>query len=274
MNFHRFKSGVFAFNVLIFMLICPFFLIAQNWEIGMFGGLSNYLGDVAPDVVFSESHPCFSIFLKKNLDQYFSLGFGLSQAHISGNDKNFSYLAIQNLNFETNISEFSSQLEFNFLPFAFGLDHKKFTPYVFTGLSVFTFNPYTYYNGKKVYLDSMDTEGRVASSDKKHNYSLIQIAIPIGCGFKYNLGDRWNIGILLSYRYCFTDYLDDVSTVYADKNLLAQKNGQVSAALSDRSSQLIGTAGKQRGRADLKDWYIFSGLFISYKIKNPDCFHF
>lgn len=271
----RCKSLLHCYIVITFIIsVYPKYTHSQNWELGLFGGFSNYLGDIAPDVKLSESHPAFSIFMKKNLSQYFSLSLGISQAHISGNDQNFSYLEVRNLNFETNIFEISSQLEFNFFPFAFGLDHKRFTPYVFTGISAFKFNPVTTYNGSLVNLVDMDTEGRAASGDKGMAYSLVQFAIPVGCGFKYKLNNRMNIGVLLSYRYCFTDYLDDVSTVYYDKTVLEQKIGQESAALSDRSLNSIGKPGKQRGRPDLKDWYIFSGLFLSYKIKNPDCFKF
>ena len=276
MQYRRTFKSKYLLNCIIIGLI---FLktgdtFAQKWEMGVSGGFSNYLGDLAPDVKISESHPYFNYFIKKNLNPFFAAGISLSQAHISGSDKNFNYLAKRNLDFETNIFEASGLLEFNFFPFAFGLNPANFTPYVFTGICVFRFEPYTDYNGSKTLLKKYDTEGRMASDVNKRNYSLWQFSVPIGGGLKYKISDRFNVGINLSYRYCFTDYLDDVSTVYYDKNILYSKNGQISVDLSDRSANKIGKVGKQRGRSDLKDWYIFSGLFLSYKIKNPVCWKF
>jgi len=273
---HKYKICKNTVKIFFFFISCSIsnFQYAQDVEMGLNGGVSNYLGDLAPEITISENHPYFSLFIKKNMSQFFSISFSASQAHISGNDQNFNYLANRNLSFETNIFEISTQLEFNFFPFAFGLGHKSFTPYVFTGLSAFKFDPYVSYNGSIVKLNQLDTEAKVASGDKKHVYTTIQLALPIGGGFKYKLSDRWNIGINLSYRYCFTDYLDDVSTEYADKMLLLSKKSLLAVEMSDRSEDLIGKAGKQRGRSDIKDWYIFSGISVSYKIKNKVCFTF
>ena len=70
-------------------------------------------------------------------------------------------------------------------------------------------------------------------------------------------------------RKTFTDHLDDVSGYYPDLNELAEVNGQLAAELSWRTSELIIDADPPRagsGRGDLKDldWYIFTGIFVSY----------
>jgi hypothetical protein len=256
--------------ILIFVLSYSV-IHSQNWEMVIYSGWSNYQGDLAPEVKLLESHPYFSFLLKKNLNQYVSLGMSISQARISGDDGNFKYLGFRSLSFTTNITEIAYVYEFNFLPFAFGLDYKKFTPYVSTGIAFFKFNPYIYYAGGKYYFQKLDTEGKRSSGAKKHNYLLEQLSIPLGGGFKFRLSKSFNAGINLNYRYCFTDYLDDVSTTYPDKVLLGQKYGPVAVQLSDRSLQKVGTPGKQRGRPDLKDWYMFYGIFISYKIRNSVC---
>jgi len=241
-------------------------------------GPSNYQGDLAPDITFKETHLAGGIFLKRNSGQFFSHCLSLMEGEISGNDNNFTNLKIRNLSFQTYITELSYQLEFNFFPFSFGLQHKDFTPYVFTGLSLFYFDPQTIYNGQYIKLNNLDTEGKVAGNEQKHDYSLYQLAIPIGGGLKFSISDKIILGINVGFRSAFTDYLDDVSTTYYDKNILTKKNGKLSAELSDRSGEInnqpIGYMGKQRGRSDLKDWYIFSGIFISYKIRDAVCFQF
>jgi hypothetical protein len=262
--------------IIIFFL--PLVSFGQKWEIGLQFGPSNYQGDLAQDITFKETHTAGGIFLKKNPSQFFSHCFSLMEGEISGNDNNFTSQKIRNLSFQTSITELSYQLEFNFFPFSFGLKHEDFTPYVFTGLSLFYFNPQAIYKGQTIELNKLDTEGKVAGNQEKRNYSLYQLAIPIGGGFKFSISDKIILGINVGFRTAFTDYLDDVSTTYYDKAILTEKNSKLSAELSDRSNEInkqpIGYNGKQRGRSDLKDWYIFSGIFISYKIRNALCYQF
>ncbi len=71
-------------------------------------------------------------------------------------------------------------------------------------------------------------------------------------------------------RKTFTDYIDDVSTRYYDPALIAAKRGPSAAFLSDPS---IGTdlnytnVGRQRGNPTTKDWYNFSGIALTIKLK-------
>lgn len=56
----------------------------------------------------------------------------------------------------------------------------------------------------------------------------------------------------------FTDYLDDVSTVYPDKTLLLAKRGQTAVELSDRSLiDGLGAKDRQRGDSKGNDSYSF-----------------
>jgi hypothetical protein len=269
---------IFRFVYLPIIILFPIIVSAQRWELGFEIGPSNYQGDLAPDISLKETHLSGGLFFKKNLSPYFSSCFGLNQGQISGNDKNIASLKIRNLSFQSNITEIFYQLEFNFLPFSLGLNSKRFTPYTYCGISLFRFEPKALYNNQLIKLQPLDTEGRKMSNKKKSVYSLYQVAIPIGGGFKFNLSEKFIIGVNLAFRYTFTDYLDDVSTTYYDVALLQKEYGSESSALSDRSGEVnsskIGFIGKQRGRSDHKDWYIFGGFFISYKIKNSACFEF
>jgi hypothetical protein len=263
---------------IFFFILLPLISLSQKWEVGLQFGPSNYQGDLASDISILESKISGGMFLKKNVNQFFSHSINILEGEISGNDKNFKNQKIRNLSFQSSITELSYQLDFNFFPFSFGLNHKDFTPYVFSGLALFYFNPQAIYDGKVVDLNKLDTEGKVASNQKKNGYSQVQLSIPLGGGFKYSLNDKFIIGFNVGFRSAFTDYLDDVSTTYYDKSILLQKKGNIAVALSDRSGELsanqIGFNGKQRGRSDMRDWYIFSGIFISYKIRDSVCFEF
>ena len=81
------------------------------------------------------------------------------------------------------------------------------------------------------------------------------------------------IGIEVGARKTFTDYLDDVSTVYPDPVALRSNNGNLAVALSDRSFSsrdtlmvLTGIKGKQRGNSFDKDWYLFGGITLYFRV--------
>jgi len=256
------------------VVLIPHLGFSQDWEIGLMLGGANYHGDLAPDITLSESHPAGGLLVKYNINSFFSTSVTLTQGTISGSDANHDHQSIRNLSFQSPISEFSTQLEFNFLPFAIGLNPKNFSPFVFSGLSFYRFEPTALYRGNWIELKPLDTEGRDYASNT--TYSIYQVAIPIGGGFKFAISDRINFGIALGSRYTFTDYLDDVSGLYYDKDLLEDEYGTLSAKLSDRSGEVgnyFGFNGKQRGRSDLKDWYIFGGITLSYKIRNRVCYY-
>lgn len=259
---------------ILIILIFPFNVFSQDWEVGVFLGGSNYQGDIAPKLILTETHTSGGMFIKWNLNSYFSTLIGITQGNISGKDANHDHLEIRNLSFQSSIYELTAQMEFNFFPFAIGINPKNFTPYTFIGISLYRFEPRIQLGEEYIYLRPLDTEGRNITSDSR--YSYYQPSIPIGGGFKFAITDKLNAGINLGYRYTFTDYLDDVSGTYFDQDLLKDEYGTLSANLSDRSGEIgksIGFDGKQRGRSDVYDWYIFGGITISYKIRNSVCYY-
>ncbi len=256
------------------LIILPGALHAQVWELGFSGGGSNYQGDLGPDIALNETHFASGLFIKKNLNEFFSLSLSLNQGVISGRDINYSHLATRNLNFSSSITELAYIVEFNFFPFTLGLNPSDFTPYTFIGVAGFTFDPRTDYNGETLRLSTFDTEGKKLMGEKKIPYKKIQIGIPIGGGLKFKISKSSTIAVQLGFRYTYTDYLDDVSTVYYDAELLQNSYGAIASEISDRSVDKIGFLGKQRGRSDQNDWYIIGGISLSYSIKKSICFEF
>jgi hypothetical protein len=131
---------------------------------------------------------------------------------------------------------------------------KRFTPYLFAGVGLFHFNPYTYdKSGKQVYLQPLHTEDQIKA------YALWQFCIPIGIGVKYALTDNFRLSAEFNLRTTFTDYLDDVSVhQYADSAMLFQKYGPQSASLSYRADEIPNTEYKfygYRGNPSKKDNY-------------------
>ena len=259
---------------LILILVAPLSGKCQDFEVGFFGGISNYQGDMAPDIVWHETHLATGLCIKYNMSPYFALSLNGNYGKISGNDTNQASTKPRNLSFSTSIYELSTQLEFNFFRFAQGMHPKKFTPYVFTGISLFYFNPETEYDGESYSLRLYVTEGQGYKDGLPNTYNNWQFAVPVGGGFKINPTENWNIYIHASYQLTFTGYLDDVSGTYPDKKQLIESAGPLAATLSDRSGEKTGNylayAGQQRGNS-LNDSYIFAGVTVTYIVPNKVC---
>tara|TARA_B110000902_G_scaffold258779_1_gene329073 strand:- start:579 stop:1172 length:594 start_codon:yes stop_codon:yes gene_type:complete len=169
------------------------------------------------------------------------------------------------LHFKSPIYELSGQVEFNFLPFQPENPLYTWTPYVYTGISIFHFNPKAENkNGEWVDLQELGTEGQGTTlfPDRK-KYSLVQYAIAMGGGVKIAVNPSFNIVLEYGIRKTFTDYLDDVSTTYPG-DLLDMTNEANFMSDPSETYQL----GEQRGNPDKKDWYSFAGITLSFRLNN------
>ncbi|HUS00550.1 MAG TPA: hypothetical protein VMY77_02420, partial [Chitinophagaceae bacterium] len=146
----------------------------------------------------------------------------------------------------------------------------KVIPYVFAGIGYFHFNPYTEVTpGNKIFLKPLSTEGQGFVSGQVP-YNLSQFSIPFGGGIKLSLSDDVRVGVELSLRKTFTDYLDDVSTIYVDDNILLANRGQLAVDLAYRGDD-VGSGpypveGTPRGTLAAKDWYYFTGVTLSFRL--------
>jgi hypothetical protein len=253
------------FCVVVFLFITN--SCFSQWQAEVMVGASGYTGDLTQKAVsFKSMGPAVNLNLKYDLGNSLIVRAGLGWGKISADDKDNknAYLKERNLNFKSNILEGSLCVEFDILePEIFNA-----YPYIFAGIGLFHFNPYTYDNNNvKTYLHPLSTEGQGLSKypDKK-KYSLTQFCLPFGAGWKVRLNDQWDIIYEFGYRLQFTDYLDDVSTTYAEYKILYEKKGPKAAELSYRPILSAGTipaypsAGEQRGNPKEKDGYFFTGI--------------
>jgi hypothetical protein len=248
------------------LFICTTASSGQDFHINLFAGASNYTGDLQDKrFTFSQSHFAGGVGASYDLSDKFSVRSGVTFGKISGDDKLGTNKA-RNLNFSSNITELNVGLEYYITRLA---DH-ALTPYVFGGIVLYHFNPYTTdTSGTKYFLKPLSTEGE-GFIQGKNNYNLTQLAIPFGAGVKLSLTDNLNVGLELGLRKLFTDYLDDVSTTYADESLLLTNRGAKAVELAFRGGELKNgssypAAGSRRGGSK-KDWYYFTGLTLSYTL--------
>jgi opacity protein-like surface antigen len=260
---------------LVLMALLPHICHAQNVQLNLFGGVASYVGDLqGKRITFNQSHPAIGLGVSYDLSSKVIVRTGFTYAVVSGDDKKNNTakgIEFRNLRFKSAISELHAGVEYNF----FELNGKSLTPYVFAGVALYHFNPYTYDNaGNKVFLKPLSTEGQgLAAYPDRKNYNLTQFAIPFGGGIKMQISDNVQIGLEVGLRKLFTDYLDDVSLNYVDGAILLNEKGPKAVELAYRGNEITGNsgypaAGTQRGNPTYKDWYYFSGLRISKRLND------
>ncbi len=249
---------------------------AQYYELGVFGGFSNYQGDLAPFAFNpAETHLASGIFAKYNFNKFFAVKASYYSGALSGNDNLYDqpFRFKRNLHFETSINEVALMGEMNITGFQPHRHKNLLSPYIFAGIGLFHFNPKAYFEGNWVELQPLGTEGQGTSAyPERKPYALTQINMPLGIGFKGNIPRNWNIGIELGWRKTFTDYIDDVSNTYVAKEILIAENGALSWELSNRSDEinngveLLKDDNYLRGDPTDKDWFFFTGFIVSYNL--------
>ena len=243
-------------------------LFAQRLHLNVLGGISNYGGDLQDKgFTFHQSKPAVALGMSYEISDKFFLRSEYSFTKLGADDaqsKVYSHY-LRNLNFKTVLQELNLLAEYDILN---NYTH-QLTPYVFAGVGVFKYSPYTYDStGKKAYLVGLHTEGQNLSAyPDRQQYNKTQINIPVGAGIKVALSDDVKIAAELGFRNLFTDYLDDVSTNYPDLSLL----GPRSAYLSYRGDELkppvpFPGEGAIRGNPKVKDNYYFLMLRLTYRL--------
>lgn len=254
--------------ILIFL---PISLLSQI-HVGLTGGFSSYYGDLNSRA-FNRSKPAVGMQVHYEISDRIQLRGGFTAASIEGGDRYSGsewLIKNRNLSFQSPLTEIHLGAEFT----TFNLYNISWSPYLFGGVSVFRFNPYTYTAGQeKVYLQPLGTEGQ-GISGYAAPYSLTDLALPYGGGIKYNISDRWRIAAEIGLRKTFTDYIDDVSGFYAGEQELLAENGARAVELSYRGGEAGGpaaypTKGYERGNPARKDGFYFTMLHLSYKLYTP-----
>jgi hypothetical protein len=284
--------------ILLSLILFPLFSMSQQWkktrkEI-LFGvGAANLLGDLGgadqigthlmKDLEISLTRPTVAAGYRYKLSPTMAVkGYG-GWARLAGNDLLTAEPARnnRNLSFRTNIITASAQFEYSVIEekvkSRYSRRSKKFplNIYFFGGFGLFYFNPESqYYDGKWYKLKPLRTEGQGLPGSEAKDYSLVQFCVPLGVGFKYPINREWSIGLEYSITKTFTDYIDDVSTVYYDNDAIRAAYGDVAAYFADPSTTPTREApikggtnpGEKRGETTYNDSFMFAWLNVSYKI--------
>ncbi|SHF82018.1 type IX secretion system protein PorG [Flavobacterium defluvii] len=223
----------------IFNLLLCFFpfitLNAQINELGVFIGGSNFVGDVGNTTYVNPNKLALGVLYKWNKSPRHSYRFSYTQSTITGNDLDSDETGRSNrgYRFDNDVKEFSAGLEFNFFDFNLHDYHTKVTPYIYSGLSFFL------YDGLYRYETSPNVTQKINSNS---------FAIPMTLGIKSNVTPHFVIGAEVGARYTFTDNIDGSNP--------------------DTSNTSI----KKFGNLNNNDWYVFSGITLTYTFGQKPCY--
>ena len=249
-------------------------------------GVSNYLGEMGGkertrrdfiwDMKLKETRWAMTGFARYKFNNYIAAQTHVTYLRIAGDDALSTNRARRgrNLNFINDMLEVGARADIYIYGTndvgrrgTFRLDFKS---YFFVGLDALVHGPKTRYNNSMVRLRKLQTEGV--------RYSVVTPAIPVGLGFYFTKKRRYRFGFEVGWRLTFTDYLDDVSTVYADPSKLSSQTAVDLANRYDNSltnvpSSLYYQPGQKRGDPSHNDTYFYSVLTYSYVLKGHNTFY-
>lgn len=257
-------KGMMKKALLVLLIACGSMgLKSQNaLEIGAFGGISYYIGDINPGIPFKQIEPAYGLLGRYYTNTRWAFRFNLNMTDLTGDDLVVKHNEDRALNFRTRLYDASLIAEFNFFDYFTGSTRNYISPFIMGGISLFHFTPY---DNEGNALRPQGNEGQFATDADGNRigpapYSQFGFSIPFGLGVKYSLTKRLGMAIEWRMHKTFTDYIDDISTVYYED--------------TQAPSGVLFEAGMQRGNRNANDWFSFAGVSLTYKfnlVKRTRC---
>lgn len=222
----------------IFILFCMMLLVlpaatAQIHEIGALAGGSNFIGDVGATNYIAPNDIALGVVYKWNKSSRYAYRASFLYASVRGDDAHSDIPSRQ-----TRQYAFSNRIK----EFSAGMEFNflEFNLHKYT----FAITPYihsglSYFIYNAQYFDS-------GEAVKYDTYKAV--AIPMAAGVKSNLFGRVVVGLEVNVRYTFTDNLDGSNP--PESELSPFRFGNVNS----------------------NDWFVFSGLSITYTFGRNPCY--
>jgi len=221
-------------TILILSLLSIQLSHSQINEIGVYAGGSNLVADLGSTRYINPNSPALGLIYKWNASPRHSWRISLIYADLQANDsKSSDPKRIQrDYDFDSNLTEISAGMEFTFLDFDLHSGTIMLTPYLHSGISVANFDNYYYLNGNQT----------------PTNESSWAFGIPMTLGVKTNFLGRFILGAEVGARYTFSDEIDGSTS--QDPNFNTFRFGNINN----------------------NDWYVFSGITLTYTFGENPCY--
>ncbi|MFP4847100.1 DUF6089 family protein [Winogradskyella sp. PE311] len=223
----------------LFLFLISIFLTqntnSQIYEIGVFAGGSNFIGDVGSTNYISPNQAAFGAIFKWNRSPRHSFRASIIFSDLEGIDgKSDDPRRIQRgYSFNTSILEISAGMEFTFWDFDLHTIGIKGTPYLYTGITAANHDNYFF----------SQTGDYTAENTNSWAYG-----IPMVLGYKSNISSHLILAFEIGARYTFSDELDGSVPDNADREALSF------------------------GNTNSNDWYVFTGITLTYTFGRRPCY--
>ena len=246
----------------------------KTLEVGPHVGVSYYMGDLNPLLPFAQSQLQYGGLVRFNYNNRWTFRFDYSRATVTASDEVIKWRPERMLNFTSKINDFSLTAEFNFLEYYTGNPKKNVSPYIFGGISVFQYTAFANVGDQLVDLSDYATEGPEDPNAKWYDKmfgktSPIGVSIPFGMGVKFSLSRHMAATVEWRMQKTFTDYLDDVATVYPEQHAVYTFEDGSTYDLTDPSDSNY-KPGQQRGNSAFNDWFGMARVSLTWKFNLPD----
>ena len=223
--------------LLVIVFFTQYIVHSQFHEIGMLVGGANYVGDVGSSNYVYPENPALGLIYKWNRTTRYSFRANFMYTSIEKSDYNPYDFArfMRRYRFDNSILEFSAGTEINFVDFNLHGSDKLFTPYLFLGVGYIKYD--LFYHDPKTFENIEYAKGS-------------NISLPIIIGIKATVSPIIILGLEIGVRYTFSDNLDG-SLPKSDSGV---------------------PNGNEFGNVNNNDWYVFTGLTISFTFGDLPCY--
>ncbi len=205
---------------------------AQTYEVGMLLGGANYIGDIGATTYIAPSDIAIGAIGKWNRSKRHAFRGSILYNKISADD------AKGDARRKNRGLEFDNSIT----EFSAGLEFNFWEWYLYDGVPQFTPYLYTGITGFNYNAKALD----LTTNEISKYSSRWSMAIPMVVGIKKSVGRHWVLGAEIGARYTFTDNLDG----------------------SNPESRF----GNGFGNLDNNDWYVFTGITLSYTWGRIPCY--
>lgn len=206
---------------------------AQIHEVGVFLGGSNYIGDIGSTTYISPNEPAIGILYKWNKSPRHSYRFSYTRSKITSNDLDSKEASRNKRGYFFENSIKELSAGIEFNFFDFNLHDMRRK-----------ITPYVYSGLSYVTYEGLFFVDGKTKSNSNHG----TIAIPMILGVKSNVTPNFVIGLEAGARYTYADDIDGSNP--KNKNLKNIRFGNINN----------------------NDWYVFSGLTLTYTFGNKPCY--
>jgi hypothetical protein len=210
---------------------------AQFHELGAFLGAGNYIGDLGSSYFVFPENPAFGLVYKWNRTTRYSFRANVMIMNVKKSDYSPADMARFNrrYRFENQIMEFSVGVEINYMDFNLHESEKTLAPYLFLGAGIVRYN--LFYHEP----NSLETIEYGKGGD---------LVIPAIVGIKSNISPFVILGLEIGARYTLSDNLDGSAP-------------ETEASIPNNL---------KFGNLQNNDWYVFTGLTISFTFGDLPCY--